>query len=198
LGKKRFLTEFSDITLLKVAGFFHDIGKPYTRKENFLHHEKVGEKIFKKIGKSLALGKEATEFVSGLILHHLDIFRLFLLHEEGNLNRERINTFWYENKNNAVYLFILSLADAYATSEDKYYFEKLREFIIYLQTYYFDVYLKEIVEEPLLSGREIMDILGLKPSPEVGKIKKLLLKEQIKGKIKNKEEAKMFVKYLRG
>ncbi len=181
-----------------MAGFFHDIGKPYTRKENFLQHEKVGKDIFKKIGKSLALGKEATEFVSELILHHLDVFRLFLLHEEGNLNRERINIFWYENKNNAVYLFILSLADAYATSEDEYYFEKLREFIIYLQTYYFDVYLKEIIEEPLLSGREIMDILGLKPSPEVGKIKKVLLKEQIAGRIKNKEEAKMFVKHLRG
>ncbi|WP_245844893.1 hypothetical protein [Persephonella hydrogeniphila] len=68
--------------------------------------------------------------------------------------------------------------------------------MIYLQDYYFDVYKKEIVEEPLLSGKEIMDILGIKPSPIVGEIKDKLIKEQISGRIKTKEEAEQFIKSI--
>ncbi len=65
-----------------------------------------------------------------------------------------------------------------------------------MQEYYFNIYTKEIIEEPLLSGKEIMEILNLKPSPKVGKIKELLLKAQIEGKIKTKEEAVGFIKSI--
>lgn len=94
------------------------------------------------------------------------------------------------------HLFILSLADAYATSENEEYLEELRLFIIYLQSYYFDVYKKEIVEEALLTGSDIIKILNLKPSPKVGEIKEKLLKLQISGDIKTKEEAISFIKSL--
>jgi len=42
-----------------------------------------------------------------------------------------------------------------------------------------------------------MEILGLSPSPLVGRIKKELLKQQIKGKIRTKEQAVSFVKSIR-
>jgi len=181
---------------MKLSAFFHDVGKAFTNNKTFFGHEEKGAQIFKKIGKELSLGKEATLFVSKLIKHHLDIFRLLELYMGKNLSNKDLNFFWYENKNYAVYLFILTLSDAYATSEDNTYFEKLREFIIYLQIYYFDVYTKNIIEEPLLSGKEIMDILGLKPSPEVGVVKKKLQKAQIEGAVKTKQEAIAFIKSL--
>ncbi len=72
----------------------------------------------------------------------------------------------------------------------------MEEFILYLQDYYFNRYKKEIVEEPLLTGKEIMDILGLKPSPKVGGIKNMLIKAQIEGIVKTKEQAINFVRSL--
>ncbi len=181
---------------MKFAALFHDIGKPFTNNKTFLGHEEKGAQIFKKIGRELSLGKESTLFVSRLIKHHLDIFRLFEVYTNKDLSNKDLNFFWYENKEHITYLFILTLADAYATSENESYFEKLREFIIYLQFYYFDVYKKEIVEEPLLSGKEIMNILGLKPSPEIGKMKKRLLEAQIEGIVKTKKDAISFIKSL--
>ncbi|WP_242462892.1 hypothetical protein [Persephonella atlantica] len=82
------------------------------------------------------------------------------------------------------------------TSEDEQFLDEIKLFVIYLQEYYFDVYSKEIVEEPLLTGKEIMEILNLQPSPEVGKIKNMLLKAQIEGKIKTRQQAVDFVKSI--
>ncbi|WP_293448696.1 hypothetical protein [Persephonella sp.] len=116
--------------------------------------------------------------------------------ENGDISEE-INLFWYENKDIAGHLFILTLSDIYGTSEDDQFLNKIRLFIIYLQEYYFDFYTKNIVEELLLSGKEIIEILGISPSPLVGKIKKELLKQQIKGEIKTKDQAISFIKSLK-
>ncbi|WP_457642701.1 HD domain-containing protein [Persephonella sp.] len=197
MGKRRFLTDFSDISLLKLSAFFHDIGKIRTVKKRFKDRETAGSLIFRKeVSPELALGKKATEFVSRLIQHHLDVVRLFYLKKSGYLNRKQLNFFWYENKDIAVYLFVLTMADVYATSEDEEFLKEIRLFIIYLQEYYFDYYVANIVEEHLLSGKEIMEILGLSPSPAVGKVKDMLLRQQISGKIKSKEEAVDFIKSI--
>ncbi len=121
---------------------------------------------------------------------------MFELKKVGSLTKKDLNFFWFENKKLIPHLFILSLADAYATSENEEYLEELRIFIIYLQSYYFDVYKNEIVEEPLLTGREIIQTLNIKPSPKVGEIKDKLLQLQISGEIKTKEEAVSFIKSL--
>ncbi len=65
-----------------------------------------------------------------------------------------------------------------------------------MQDYYFNVYTKEIIENPLLSGKEIMEILNLKPSPKVGKIKEMLLMTQIEGIVKTKYQAVQFIKSI--
>ncbi len=197
LGKRKFFSDFSDISLLKLTAFFHDIGKIKTAENNFKEHEKKGATLFKySISKNLSFSKKATEFVSHLIEHHLDVIRLYLLRKEGSLTEENLNFFWYENKNFAPHLFILTFADVMGTSEDEQFLDEIKLFVIYLQEYYFDVYSKEIVEEPLLTGKEIMEILNLQPSPEVGKIKDMLLKAQIEGKIKTRQQAVDFVKSI--
>ncbi|HCB69015.1 MAG TPA: HD domain-containing protein [Persephonella sp.] len=201
LGKKEFLNDFTDITLLKLTAFFHDIGKAYVKKKDrkYIDHDIKGAEIFKRsISEELSLGNKATNFVSELIKNHLSVFRLYYLYRNRDITDSDINFFWYENKENAVHLFILTISDAYGTSEDDHFLEKIREFIIYLQSYYFDIYLKSIVETPLLSGKEIMEILSIEPSPKVGYIKDKLLKAQIEGKIRTKQQAVEFIKELAG
>ncbi|NPA51943.1 MAG: CCA tRNA nucleotidyltransferase [Aquificae bacterium] len=198
-GSKRFLAEFNDITMLKLATFFHDIGKAFVeKKEGIFHkHDEEGYKIFDKIAKRLALGNKASSFCKKLIKNHLAIPRLFFLKQLEDISKEQINFFWYENKDIFPHLVLLTLADSLATSEDKGFFEEILTFIKYLQNYYIEVYQKEIVEEPLLDGKEIMEILNIKPSKKVGEIKQLLLKEQIAGRIKTKKEAVEFIYSLK-
>ncbi len=179
---------------MKLSAFFHDVGKI----KGIINHELTGAEIFEKsISRELSLGSRATKFVSRLIKHHLNVVRLYFLREENKDISEEINFFWYENKDIAGHLFVLTLADIYGTSEDDQFLDKMRLFIIYLQEYYFDFYTKNIVEEPLLSGKEIMEILGIPSSPLVGKIKQQLIKQQIKGEIKTKDQAVSFIKSLK-
>ncbi|WP_081825232.1 HD domain-containing protein [Persephonella sp. IF05-L8] len=197
LGKQEFFTEFNDISLLKFTAFFHDVGKISTAKQEFKGHDIKGKEIIlNSINKKLSLGKKASEFIGNLVGSHLEIFRLLALKEADNLTNKELNFFWFRNKNLIPHLFILAYADAYATSENKEYLKKLELFVIFLQEYYFDIYIKEIVEQPLLNGKEIMEILGIKPSPIVGKIKEKLQNKQIEGKIKTKQQAIEFIKEL--
>ncbi|WP_456393586.1 HD domain-containing protein [Persephonella sp.] len=197
IGSRKFLSEFDDVTMLKFACFFHDIGKVLTAKNGYKNHDKIGAEIFRDgIGPQLSLGKSATDFVSYLIRHHLDVVKLYFMKKEGSLKKEDINFFWYRHKEMALYLFLLTYADVYATSEDDEFLKQLSLFVIYLQEYYFDFYRKNIVEQPLLTGREIMEILNIPPSPVVGRAKELLMQQQISGKIKTKEEAIEFLKSI--
>jgi len=53
---------------------------------------------------------------------------------------------------------------------------------------------EKISVKPLLNGREIMSICGLKEGPLVGKIKKMLEEAQMEGIVKTKEEAIEFIR----
>ncbi len=118
------------------------------------------------------------------------------MYKSEHLENKDLNFFWYENKDIAPHLILLTLADSLATSEDKKFFEDIKNFCIYLQNYYLNRYIKEVIDKPLLTGKEIMEILNLKPSPEVGKIKDMLLKAQLEEKIRTKQQAINFIKSL--
>ncbi len=201
VGSNKFFSEFSDISLLKLSAFLHDIGKVRAELKNkkFLNHEIIGAEIVRdRLQNNLLFGKRSLKFVTTIIKNHLTIFRLYYLFKSKDLSNKDLNFFWYKNKDIAVYIFIHTLSDAYGTSEDDEFLEKIREFIIYLQTYYLDVYQKEVVEEPLLSGNEIMDIFKLSPSKKIGYLKEKLIEAQIEGSVRNKEQAVGYLSSLIG
>lgn len=194
-----FLSDFTDETLLKLSAFFHDIGKAFSEKKEgkYKNHDITGAQIFKNhISKELSLGKKATHFCFILIERHLSVSKLFFLKKSGNLQNKQLNFWWYENKDIAPYIFLLTVSDTIATSEDRELLSEIIQFIIFMQEYYFNVYKKEIIDTPLLSGKEIMEILNLKPSPQIKFIKEKLLKAQVEGIIKSKKQAKDFIKSM--
>lgn len=75
--------------------------------------------------------------------------------------------------------------------------EDYKEIIVKLKNHFYKNYKDKILEEPLLTGNEIMTILNIKPSKEVGEIKEKLIYNQICGNIKTKEEAINFIKALK-
>lgn len=197
-GKKRFLGEFTDIELLKWGALFHDIGKPDTfkirnGKITFYEHDKVGAQIVREIGERLRWGEEATEFIAKLVRHHLRVFYLREAFKKGELGRRGMANFWKDCGDIAPHLFLLSIADAYASGDEEEDIKALLETIAELESFKRNE-LKEETLKPLLNGTEIIELLGIKPGKLVGILKKELLEAQLEGTVKNKEEAKEFIK----
>jgi len=125
--------------------------------------------------KNLNLGEKAEKFCINLINGFKQLEKVY----QGE---NAVNFFFYRYKEYKDYIFLLFLV--------KY---KDADFIKKIDDYYENLYKKEIIEEPLLTGEEIIKLLNIKPSPLVGKIKKELEKKQIEGVIKTKEEAIKFI-----
>ena len=197
-GCKRFLGEFTDVELLKWGALLHDVGKPDTfeirdGKVTFYNHDKVGESIVRDIGKRLRWGEDATKFIGKLVRYHLRPFYLRESFLKGELKRRGMANFWRECGEIAPHLFLLSIADAYASGDSEEEIKALLETISELEGFK-RTELKEEVIELFLNGHEIMAILGISQGKIVGEIKRRLEEAQMEGSVRTKEEAVEFIK----
>ncbi|MBW1598813.1 CCA tRNA nucleotidyltransferase [Streptomyces sp. JJ38] len=169
-----------DLTL-RLAALLHDIGKPRTRRfekdgrVSFHHHEVVGAKMTRKRMTALKYSNELVKDVSRLVELHLrfhgygsgewtdSAVRRYvrdagpLLDRLHKLTRSDCTT---RNKRKAN-----ALARAYDGLEDR---------IAQLQE-------QEELDaiRPDLNGNEIMEVLGLKPGPEIGAAYRFLLDQRL-------------------
>ena len=197
-GCRRFLGEFTDIELLKWGALLHDIGKPRTfqvrdGKVTFYNHDKVGEEIVRDIGKRLRWGEEATKFVSRLVRYHLRPFYLRESFLKGELRRKGMARFWKECGDVAPHLFLLSIADAYASGDSEEEVKALLETISELESFKRNELTEERIK-PLLTGHDIMALLGIPQGRTVGEIKRKLEEAQMEGTVRTREEAVEFIK----
>ncbi len=200
IGRRTFMGEFSDLELLKWAALFHDIGKPdcFEIREGrvtFYGHDKRGREIFRDITGRLRWGKEVENFVGKLIEAHLRPFFLRESMKKGELTHRGMAKFWREWGDIAPHLFLLSVADAFASGDEEEEIKALLETIRTLERFKEEVYDKKPVE-PLMNGREIMEALGIQEGRLVGKLKRALLEAQDSGEVKTKEEAIEFIRNL--
>ncbi len=198
VGKKTVLGEFGDYELLKWGALFHDIGKPETfkligGKVTFYEHDRVGSRLVREIGKRMKWGQEATDFVEKLVRYHLRPFYLREALKKGTLGRKGMARFWKECGDVAPHLFLLAFADALASADDEEDLKALKRTLEELLKFRKEV-LEKMEVKPLLNGREIMEILGIKPGRLVGELKRQLEEAQIEGKVRTREEATEFVK----
>jgi poly(A) polymerase len=198
LGTMQVHGEFSDIELLKLAALFHDIAKPHTfeirnGKITFYNHDKLGAKMVKEIGKRLKWSDTATEFISKLVEEHLRPFYLRESLRKGQLTDKGKAKFWKECEEISAHLFLHAVADAMASKDTEEDMQDLIKTIKELETYKKEKY-EKIPIKPLLTGRDIMEILGLPEGPQIGKIKKSLEDAQMEGIVKTKEDAVQFIK----
>ncbi len=170
--------------LLRLAAFFHDIGKANTKNgEKFYGHDIKGEQIFKlKIAPKLRLAKDDEKYLAFLIKKHMyPVYNL--------TTQKQIARFWNKFKDHGLDLLALHMADfeAKGTDTEEELAERRTLIWEFLKIY---CYLRhEDRFSPLLNGNEIMKILNIPPSPTVGKVKNELIKLQLEGKLKTKEEA---------
>ena len=188
--------------LLKFASLFHDIGKSFTNKQvnrfklckPFEGHEKVGAGLNSKISKRIKLGGISTRIVNKITLNHMKPFNLSKTEGVGEGNVYR---YWRDIGEDGIETCILAIADAEATRGVHIHINRTAIDILglvrHMISYYFEVFLSDKVK-PILSGRDLIDKLGLTPGPLFGMIMKKVEEAKADGIITNREEAIKFIK----
>lgn len=178
--------------VLRLSALLHDIGKPKTRKfepgggVSFHHHEIVGAKLTKRRMTALRFSNEEIEQVSRLVELHLR----FHGYSGGEWTDSAVRRYVRDAGELLIHLHKLTRADSTTRNRRKAEalsrsYDSLEERIAKLQEQ------EELASiRPDLDGAEIMQTLGIKPSPVVGKAYKFLLDLRLDEGPKTKEEAK--------
>ncbi len=192
--------------VLKIAAFYHDIGKPSTwtiepkGRHRFIGHDIKGAQIVKSELEKLKFSNKQISYIQKMIKYH--IYPATLIHANDTKK---------DNNNKAFARFIrklgsdtpdvieLSRADRLSARGSAVSEQMVQEALNHLDNllnYYNEV--KNMAQNPksLLDGNEIMQILNIKPSKLLGEIIEKLIEAQLSNSVKTKEEAIEFVKNI--
>lgn len=178
--------------VLRFAALLHDIGKPATRKlepggaVSFYHHDVVGAKLASKRMKALRFDNDTTKAVAKLVELHLRFFG----YSDQAWTDAAIRRYVRDAGEQLVRLHILTRSDV--TTRNKRKADQLSHAYDDLEKRIELVMQQEELNamRPDLSGEEIMEILNLKPGPQVGKAYKHLLELRIENGPMGPEAAK--------
>lgn len=158
-----------DLTL-RLAALLHDIGKPVTRKlepgggVSFYHHDVVGAKLAKKRLTELRFDNDTIKAVSRLIELHLRFFG----YSDQQWSDSAVRRYVRDAGEQLERLHALTRADVTTRNKRKadrlsHAYDDLEQRIAILRE-------QEELEamRPELDGEQIMEILGIRPSKEVG------------------------------
>lgn len=194
----------SRLSHLKFAAFLHDIGKPSTwtieedtGKHRFIKHDDIGSKMCAKILKTNKFSKKQIEYIAKMVKYHIYPSHVV---EAPELSEKICMRFVRKMENDVIDVIILAMADRFSArgveitdaivAKNIGNLQKLLDFYLNIKDS-----LKPLPK--LLSGEEIMEILNLKPSKELGFIVNSLKEAQLAGDILTKDEATTFVKNIK-
>ena len=156
--------------VLRFAALLHDCGKPATRRlepaggVSFYHHDVVGAKLAKKRMQALRFDNDTIKSVSRLIELHLRFFG----YSDAQWTDSAVRRYVRDAGDQLLRLHALTRADVTTRNKRKadrlsFAYDDLEQRIVEIQE-------REELDSirPALSGDEIMRVLDLKPSREVG------------------------------
>jgi poly(A) polymerase len=161
----------------RLTALLHDIGKPKTRNliegggVSFHHHEVVGARLAKSRLKALRFDNDTIEAVETLIALHLR----FHGYGDGEWTDSAVRRYVRDAGELLTHLHVLTRADCTTRNQKKaqrlsHIYDTLEERIDRLME---EEELNKI--RPDLDGAQVMQILGIKPSPQVGKAMNFLM-----------------------
>ncbi len=161
---------------VRLASFFHDIGKPETKqgrgyKSSFHNHEYAGARITKKIMERLKFSREVIDKTVLLVKNHMFYYNVDEVGEAGV--RKVIRKVGLENIND---LIDVRVADRLGSGVPKAIPYKLRHFKYMVEKVSCDPI---SVKQLKINGKDLMEKLKIKPGPQIGAILEILLAEVI-------------------
>ncbi len=170
------------------AGLLHDIGKPKTfsidsERIRFNEHAKEGAKIARGLLDRLQFPGNRRDKICWLIEHHMMMGTFFEIDDERKAH-------WYYHPwfLELLQVFWLDIAGT-APSDFSLYDRIIEDYNAFLDAH-------PRPEKPILSGDEVMELLGIRPGEGVGKILRALHEAQIRKEVTGRKEALEFVKKL--
>lgn len=188
----------SNDLVLRLAALLHDIGKPATRRlepggaVSFHHHDVVGAKLAKKRLQELRFDNDTIKAVAKLIELHLRFFG----YSDQQWSDSAVRRYVRDAEDQLLRLHALTRADVTTRNRRKadrlaHAYDDLEQRIEILQE-------QEELDSlrPELDGAAIMELLGLKPGPEVGQAYKYLMEIRLdEGEIGRAEAEKRLLSW---
>lgn len=175
--------------LLKFSILLHDIGKPYTRTEDdagnvhFYGHEKISADMADGICSRLRCSNSEKQFTDIIIRNHLRPLLLF-----QSQSSKAVIRFFMKFGEYSLLLLYHAIADRQgkgdACGEDGLILfakDLMRQFELQFQP--------QSLVPPMITGHDLIEIFGLKPSPLFKQILTMMTEEQLAGAVISKEDA---------
>lgn len=178
----------------RYAILFHDLGKPATRKLRgkkitFYDHPAVGAEIAGNLGKRLKFSRQEIEKIGWLVRYHM-VPNDFASMRLGTRRKWGLQAHFAD-------LLKVYRADAVASLRPSGKSDRnprgYRRGLEILE----EIKSQPQLRVPILPGDAVMKFFRIAPGPRVGKILRLLEREKLSGKIKNKAEAKNYLKKIK-
>ena len=198
-GLDHFREELSEghprLAILKLSALLHDIAKPQTKtvdsrgRVRFFGHAAIGADMARAIMRRLRFSARETRLLSLLVEEHLRPGQLSS--EGGPPSRRALFRYFRDTGDAALDVLILSLADHLAARGPRMRVTSWRNHVAYVNYVMARRHLEESLSEPirLLTGHDVMETLGMRPGPEIGRLLRAVEEAQGAGEVHTREEA---------
>ncbi|NJL58902.1 MAG: HD domain-containing protein [Desulfobacteraceae bacterium] len=174
--------------LLKFAILLHDIGKPACKtldesgNAHFYGHEQISANMAAIICERLRCSNAESRTIDTIIRNHLRPLLLF-----PNPSQRAVTRFFMKFGENTPLLLYHAIADdrGKGVSENSEFTDFAHDLIRQFE----QRFTPRLNIPPLISGHDLIEIFGLRPSPMFREILTMIAEEQFSGNINSKEEA---------
>ena len=187
--------------LLKLSGYLHDIGKPKTYKLNketntyhFRKHEEVGANVLKNhLIKNLKFSCYEGEYISNIVRFHMRI-------DSGKITPKSVRKLLKELDDYKIsYKDILRIKIADRISNLKRTPFTISEIKRMLKSFNIELSNDKPFLKLDINGNDVMELTGLNPGPEIGKILEYLMGKVLDDpELNNKDILKEIIKEYKG
>lgn len=189
------------LAYLKLSAFLHDYGKPSTwtiepntKRHRFIGHDLKGAEMIKPVLRDLKFSNKQVSYISNMLKYH--IYPSQLASNPDVTDKAKLR-FYNKMKDEVIDVILLANADrnsALGKAITKEMINQNRKGLKELLDGYFKERNRLKDMPPLLNGYEIMQILNIGESKELGDIVKELCQAQIEKTVNNKNQAIEFIK----
>ena len=192
-------------SLLKLVALLHDIGKPATRSEkdgvvHFYRHEDVGAEMVGRVAQRLRLSSRETAWLQRVVRHHL---RPLFLSQQATPSHRSLYRFFRDLGGAAPDVLLLSIADnrakgleAETPSASRDGEPVLRFAANAMEMLYAEETPTVVAPPPLVTGRDLMQALGLPPGPQIGDLLEKVREAAAAGEVTTRDEALRLARHL--